>query len=459
MTAPSIWSFQDNFDFRTDVDATSKFHHPLEHHRGAYSRQRMLTAFHLDAVGQLRPDTQAKLAEAVLFGGHVGCGKSTELRDYAGLFKNAYTVHHLELTKQLDINNLRFSDLIIALAEALMKTFADENLSLRPDPVFVNPVVGWFETRIVKQERFKDIEGEIKTEVRASGGIPFLLSLLATMTAKVRGGASYREELRQEVRNGFLQLLGHFNALIAHANVLLKQQSHGPLLFIIDGTDKLSKDDADTFFHADVNQLGQIRTNLIVCAPISVLLETGATAQRFTRVQLPMVKVFDENEQPRPSEENALVDLVLKRMPLAYFDDVGTIRYLVQCSGGHVRDLLRLVRAAFSRISHDTITRAVAEQAARDVAADYQRLVRQSDWADLALIDQSHGVEKDRTDDRLRLLYDLVLLEYNNYWWRSHPLVRLLPPYAKSRATAATNLSAGPGKDAKNTSNANNTNL
>lgn len=437
MTETSIWSYQENFDFRKDVDASSPFHHPLEQHRGEYSRQRMLTAFHLDPAGMLRPGTKPKTAEAVLFGGHVGCGKSTELRDYALLFRNAYTVHQLELTKLLDINNLRFSDLLIALAQALVQTFADEQLSLRPDAVFVKPVVDWFETRIVKQERFRDIEGEMKTEAKAEGGIPFLLSLLATMTAKVRGGASYREELRREVKDGFLGLLQHFNALIAHANTLLQAQDRGPLLFIVDGTDKLSKDDADTFFHADVNQLGQIQTNLIVCAPISVLLETGATAQRFTRVQLPMVKVFNEDESPRIDDEDALIELVLKRMPLAFFDDRETVRYLVRYSGGHVRDLLRLVRAAFSRITGERITRGVAEQAARDVASEYQRLVKQSDWPDLVRVDLSKGEEKDRTDERLRLLYDLVLLEYNNYWWRSHPLVRLLAPYAKARVSAA----------------------
>ena len=219
-------------------------------------------------------------------------------------------------------------------------------------------------------------------------------------------------------------------------NDLLRHQSHGPLLFIIDGTDKLSKNDAETFFNADVNQLGQIQTNLIVCAPISVLLETGDVAQRFTRVQLPMVKIFDPDETPRAVQEDALIDLVLKRMPLQYFDSRETLRFLVRHSGGHVRDLLRLVRAAFGRISGECITRDVAQAAARDVATDYQRLVRSSDWADLVRIDQSLGDEKDRTGDRLRLLYDLVLLEYNNYWWRSHPLVRALAPYAKARKAA-----------------------
>lgn len=435
--APSIWSYQDHFDFRRDVGPDSPFHHPLEAHRGQYSRQKMLTAFQLDPQGRLRPGVQACYTEAVLFGGHVGCGKSTELRDYAQLFRQTYTVHHLELTKCLDIHNLRFSDLVIALAQSLATTFEKAKLSLQPDPVFLDPVLNWFETRILKQEKFRDIEGEIKTEVKAQGGIPLLASLLATMTAKVRGGASYREELRREIRDGFLQLLGHFNALIRHANNLLERQSRGPLLFIIDGTDKLSKEDAQTFFHADVNQLGEILTNLIVCAPISVLLEQGSVAQRFRRVQLPMVKIYEADESPRPQDEDALIELVLKRMPLTCFDDRETVRLLVRKSGGHVRDLLRLIRACFSLLDDELITRAVAEKAVQEVAAEYRRLVQQSDWPDLVAIDRSHGEEKDRTESRLRLLYDLVLLEYNNYWWRSHPLVRELPPYAKAR-TAAT---------------------
>ena len=55
MAEPGIWCYQDNFDFRQDVDASSPFHHPLEHHRGEYSRQRMLTAYHLDPAGHVRP--------------------------------------------------------------------------------------------------------------------------------------------------------------------------------------------------------------------------------------------------------------------------------------------------------------------------------------------------------------------------------------------------------------------
>ena len=434
--SPSIWSFQDNFDFRSDISSDSDFHSPLEQHRGDYSRRTMLGHFSLSPEGKLRTD-KAKTNQVVLFGGHIGCGKSTELRDFAELFGqfNAYTVRMMESTKHLDINNLRFSDLLIMLAHELMRTFEREDLVLQPDAVFVDPVVNWFETRIHKKEQFSDLEGEVKTEAKGKLGIPWLVEFLATITSKVRGGVSYRDELRTEIRNGFTVLRDHFNALIAHANELLKRQGHGPLLFIIDGIDKLSKDNAETFFSGDVEQLLQIQTNLILCAPIHILLGSAVAMHRFPRVRLPMVKIFDADESPRRAEENALIALIAKRMPLTYFDSEETVRYLVQQSGGHVRDLLRLVNECFLHIDEAPITRDIAERAVRNMAVDYQRLARDS-WAELARIDLSKGTETASTDERMRLLIDLLLLEYNNFWWRTHPLVRTLPAYKKALAEA-----------------------
>lgn len=434
----SIWSYQDNFDFSRDIGPSHPFHFPLERHRGEYSRRKMLAQFGLDAMGQLHRGIVAKTNEAVLFGGHIGCGKSTELRDFAELFgrSHAYTVNRIEITKILDINNLRFSDLLIALAHELMQTLNGSDLSLHPDAIYVDPVVNWFESRIRKREQFTDLEGEVKTQAKASAGIPWLVEFLATITTKVRSGASYREELRTEIRNGFTQLLGHFNALIAHANDLLRKEGRGPLLFIIDGTDKLKREDSETFFNSDIHQLVQIASNLVVCAPISVLLEFAQVGQRFQRIQLPMVKIVEANSDPRRDEEDALIELVTKRMPIDCFDNRETVRYLVQHSGGHVRDLLRLVRTCFSYLDAEVISKNVAEQAVRSLASEYQRLVRKDDWTELVKIDISMGDEKDRTEDRMRLLYELVLLEYNSYWWRSHPLVRTLPAYKKALTAA-----------------------
>ena len=434
MPTPSIWTYQDNFDFRKDIDQSSPFFVELEGVRGDYSRNAILKEFLLDAAGEALPGVKPKTMATVLFGGHVGSGKSTELRKLTTLFEKTYTVSHLEITKILDINNLRFSDLLIALAERVVTALIGN--ALAPDPVFVKPVTEWFETRILSEARFKDLEAEVKTEAAAGLTLPFLAKILATFTGKVRNGASYREDLRKEVRDGFTALANGLNALIAHANDLLEVKGKGPLLFIVDGTDKLKREDSEGFFQTDVNQLGQIQTNFILCAPISVLLEVGGTAQRFPRLRLPMVKIYDRTEREFCPAVDALTQLVAKRLPLAYFDNEETVKYLVSMSGGHPRDLLRLVRGCFSKIDAAPITRAVAETAVRDMAAEYQRSVLQQDWADIVKVDLAQGEDTDRTDSRLRMLYDLILLEYNNYWWRSHPLVREIAGYRKAKDVA-----------------------
>lgn len=429
-----IRAYRQNFDFRTDIGVDSPFYVALEGQRGEYSRQRMLSQFGLDASGHWAPGEKPTVQTSVLFGGHVGCGKSTELRQLSALIKNAYTVCPIELTKILDINNLRFSDLLIALGHKVVVVCERQSLSV--DAVFLKPVLEWFDTRIIKKDIFTDLEAEVKAEAKGKTGIPFLVTLMASFTAKVRSGASYREELRKEVNNGFTQLLASFNALIAHVNGLLATQDKGPLLFVIDGTDKLKREDSETFFQADVNQLLQIETHLIVCAPIAVLLESTQTAQRFAlRERLPMVKIEERNGTPQDGAIAALVALVDKRLPLAHFDEPATVHYLAKMSGGHPRDLLRLVSACFGRlVTSGPITREVAERAVKDVASEYQRAILDGDWQELVLVDASQGEDVARNEVRMRMLYDLVLLEYNSYWWRSHPLVRTLRGYAAARA-------------------------
>ena len=152
-----------------------------------------------------------------------------------------------------------------------------------------------------------------------------------------------------------------------------------------------------------------------------------------------MVKIKERDGRPQPNAIAALVALVGKRLPLAHFDAPETVAYLAQMSGGHPRDLLRLVSACFGRLGTDgPITRDVAERAVKDVASEYQRAILAGDWQELVAVDDSKGLDITRNEVRMRMLYDLVLLEYNSYWWRSHPLVRTLRGYAAARPAPPT---------------------
>jgi energy-coupling factor transporter ATP-binding protein EcfA2 len=444
---PTIWSYQDNLDFLRDIKPDDAFYEPLEGARGDYARREMLTKFALDGEGRLREGAKCKQYEAVLFGGHVGCGKSTELRSYAALFGKTYTVHHVEVTKVLDINNLRFSDLLMALGHALTQTQVNGG-QLQLDATFVDPVINWFETRIVQNVRFRDAEINAELGARVEAGVSWLAKVYAQVTGKLRSGVSYKEDLRREIRDGFTELVGVFNALVAHANAQLARAGAGPLLFVLDGTDKLTPEDAKAFFEGDINQLTQVQTNLVICAPIQVLIPGHQFLNRFACVKLLMVKVANEDGTDRP-EIDVLVKLVSRRLPIEHFDDPDTLRYLVRSSGGHVRDLLRLVGECFTYLDASPITLAIAQRAVKKIGTDYERLVGREEWADLAAIDASNGADKARTDVRLSMLYQLVLLEYNNYWWASHPTLRETSAYRAARqALQQAQQAAAPPGDA-----------
>jgi len=83
----------------------------------------------------------------------------------------------------------------------------------------------------------------------------------------------------------------------------------------------------------------------IYCAPISVLNEQGQVAQNFDAiVRLPMVKLADKGSRtPNGIAWQRLREFVHRRLPPEHFDHESTLDRLIAHSGGHPRDLLRLL--------------------------------------------------------------------------------------------------------------------
>ena len=79
----------------------------------------------------------------------------------------------------------------------------------------------------------------------------------------------------------------------------------------------------------------------------------------------------------------------------------------------------------------------MAATAARRLTKEYRRLVQPDDFALLARIDRAGTDYAPVTEQTRRLLYDLAPLEYNSYWWQSHPAVRALDGYRAEESRLA----------------------
>lgn len=366
----------------------------------------------------------------ILFSGHIGCGKSTELRRVVKDMHSpdGFFVVFLDAAIDLDPSNLQYADVLLSLAAKLCLELGKVEVGM--DPVFLTHLKKWFVERVVTTIKDSTLSAEIQTGAGAGVTLPFVGGLFTKLVNSMKYGATYKDELRQVVRNTFSEFAVAFNQLIVAADAAIQEAGKGKkLLFVVDGTDRLRGDDAKRFFVDDVHQLQQIEANFIYCAQIGILSEGTQLHQRFDSVHtVPMIKLH-ERDDPAPllPAMKVMREMVYKRVGPGLFDAEETVDYLIGFSGGHPRDLVRLLNVTRQFSENKRLDRMAAEKAVRDMATTFKRFLTRDDYALIREIDRSPEPESSERADRL--LQNLAVLSYNDFWWRSHPVVRTLPGY------------------------------
>ncbi|MEO5334486.1 MAG: AAA family ATPase [Magnetococcus sp. YQC-5] len=412
-----------------DPETDSKLWVDTEHARGDFS-------FHAlyQKLG-MNPHTLQliKAAESnyLLFMGHIGCGKSTELRRLKQTLHDPtrYYVIFFDTNNELDIHNFQYVDLLLVCARKLCEAMEKEQLSV--DDVYLERLHKWFTQQVITQMTDKTLSIGVDTELKAGFTWPLIGGLMAKCTNACKYNSTYKKEMREAINNSFAEFANAFNILIDVANGKLKQNNRGhKLLFIIDGTDRLNSDDTKRFFIENINHLKQIRANFLYGAPIHMLFETNALQQNYSALyRLPMIKLFNKDGTPSTNNARAtLQEMVFRRIPLKWFDSLETVDYLIDHCGGHPRDLVRLLSLTWQNVHRNGLDRTAANKAVACIASDFKRLLTTEDYVMIARFDSDDKDQGDRTRIS-KLLSILALLEYDDHWWRSHPVVRTLPGY------------------------------
>ena len=393
--------------------------------RGDGSLARLTRVLGVDmAAGKLR---QAPERGYYLFCGHRGSGKSTELRHISNQL-NEHDIYHVVLADaalELDVNNLRYQDILLHLAGKLAESLEERGVYI--DAVHLRKLHDWFTVHVEKWDKAGIFEAEAKAGFDANLGIPALAKVFARISTTLRTNTTYKEELRRTLQNYFSDFAGAFNHLIEVAECEIGQR----ILFVVDGTDRLREDDARAFFIADIHQLQQVRGLFIYCAPVHLTYQNNALSSDFDEVfHLPMIRVEENDGSPNQCGLDAMREMLLRRAHKDLFDgDVA--EYLVRHCGGHPRDLLRLLQSAFSHTEHESFDADSARKAVSDLGSDFRRVLRPDDYQHLARVDV--GETPDDGDRSQWLLYNLALLEYNDFYWRSHPAIRETIAYREAK--------------------------
>jgi hypothetical protein len=365
----------------------------------------------------------------ILFFGHIGIGKTTELRRYA-LQLNAsrrFYVVEVDVLAKLDRNNLQYTEVLMAMAETLLERLHGDGFVLGAEAL--EPLQRWFGNVVETQTTTKELSAELKTVAEGGGGIPGLIKLLATFTAAFKTGSSQKSEWRREIRNDFTSLALAFNTLIRLAEAQLARKGRAEqLLFLIDGTDKMRGEDTQQFFVQDAEQLLAIKTLVIYTAPLHLKYDGRLGGKLDADIVLPMMKLYERDGRPFEAGWRTMRRLLLLRADGGLFASDAEVDRLVEFSGGHPRELLRLLKLC-CELAEDRIDASVVQTAIQKLAADYRYFLKPADYALLKTID-SNPVDAGNDEQAQELLHRLALLQYNDGTWRrSHPVVRTLEGY------------------------------
>lgn len=431
-----FWASKTNLAVDKPLSQDDKLWVDTEAARGQFSFNNLKRQLGIDPKKHILRAPEDR--QYILFAGHVGCGKSTELRRFVRDVESPdmYHVVFIDSLRDLDTNNLQYVDVLFVAAQSLCKGLAEKNIEIKP--IYLSNLQNWFAERIQTKSAFEDITTTLDTGAEAKAGLPFLGELFAKLSTGLKAGASYKDELRQTVRNSFNDFAKGFNQLVSAAEEELKRQGLArKILFAIDGTDRLDSEDTNRFFIEDVHQLKQVEGNFIYTARINLLYDTIDVKQLYNDVfVVPMIKLEDRNGTRQDVARDTLRKFVFKRVDRKLFDSCTTADYLIENCGGHPRDLVRLLHYTFQVAdANERFDRAAADQAVRQLATDYKRLLDADDYKFLAKLDAV--AEPQQGEKARRLLRNSVILEYNSFWWRSHPAVRTLPGYEEARAARA----------------------
>ena len=103
-------------------------------------------------------------------------------------------------------------------------------------------------------------------------------------------------------------------------------------------------EDQRRFFTEDHEQLLGIEAHVVYTAPLALKYEGNPVGGIDADLFLPLIKIAEQDGSPVNEGLQIMREILLRRAARTLFEDEETIAAVVSASGGHPRELLRLLK-------------------------------------------------------------------------------------------------------------------
>lgn len=353
----------------------------------------------------------------ILFTGHRGSGKTTELFRLRFDLEKDYFVVYYSMKDNFEISDITYTEVLLSIGFNLYDAAIKQGIKIEVD--IINDLEDWMtETTEISSE-------EIKKGLSKEAG---LSAYFFKILGKIQNEASTRVELRKKIEPKTSDLIARINTLITDISI----KSGKEIIILIDDLDKPDLEIAENIFYKHSASLTRSQCKIIYTIPISLIYsnEYKQIQHNFDKpVVLTMIKTHTKEGDLYQEGITELKKIIGMRMSLDLID-AKALENLIFNTGGVIRDLLRLtadccISAMVER--KKKIDETIVESAVIGLRNDYSRMLTLEEYEKLQEVHAHKYSAKDLI--LLDLLHNLGVLYYMNDedWYDVHPVVvRLL---------------------------------
>ncbi len=381
-----------------------------------------------DAIEQMQVFLSVATAPVkLLFTGHRGSGKTTELNRLAGRIAEKFCAVPFSVESSLNLFDLNYVDLMFGLANSVFKYATDEAVIARSAQQLVQeevlePLSIWFAEKITGSPlNMPNSPTELSAKLNAQ---------VVELEAKFSLEARTREEIRERLEPRLRELLEYLNIVIAQ----IRHRTKREVLIMVEGIDKLDLAKSRELFLEHAASLTRPAAYIIYTFPIALRYDNDfpQISRNFDEhCVLPNVKLWHRDGALNADGRAVLREVINRRLeaPPESLITPDAVEELLTASGGVMVTLIDLMQraAVFAVMANRTV---IDEESVRRAIVkarqDYQTVLKPAHYDVLRQRHQDKAVVNENADREL--LHNLSLLEYRNdeVWYDVHPIVQPL---------------------------------
>lgn len=371
-----------------------------------------------------------------LYAGHRGAGKSTELLRLQKYLdeQGCFVVYFAADEADIEPEDAQYTDILLACTRHLLEALKDN-----ASPA---SLLRWL------NNRWQDLKDLALTEVSLDKlTIEAQISQFAKITANLRAEPSQRQKIRERVNPYTITLIEALNDFIKDAKNNLPS-GYSQLVLIADNLDRIvpiaqedGRSNHEQIFLDRSEQLQALDCHLVYTVPISLLYSNRAVdiANIYGNAPvLPMIMVQTPENESYQKGINKVMEVLQKRLSsidgslsiVDMFEQREALEQLCLMSGGHVRNLLLLMKEAIKYTNAKTISNRALQRSISELRNTYRNTVFANEWEALAKVYHSKQIENEPL--YRGLLFNRCILEYryldehgnSKVWYDIHPLIK-----------------------------------